>query len=333
MDGMTRTADERRPPRAVRRVLPGLTVAAAAAILAYGVNVLLPVASPLLLTLLAGMLVGNVGANRPRWEAGLRFAGRPVLRAGVALLGLQLAVGGLLGLGAGVVVTVLVAVGLTFPATMWIGTRLGLPPARALLVSTGLSICGASAVVAMNEVAEGDEDDVAVALATVTVLGTLAIGVFPVLDVALGLNPLAYGAWAGSSVHEVGQVVAIGGAAGATALQAAVAVKLGRVILLAPLVAAVALYRRRPGRLPSVPWFVVAFAALVAVRSTGWLPDGAVRAAGVLANVLLAAALFALGTGVDLRAVARGGGRAMVTGALGTLLLMAVALGGLVLVG
>jgi uncharacterized integral membrane protein (TIGR00698 family) len=287
----------------------------------------------MLLTLLLGILVRNVGGCRPGWEVGLRFAARPVLRAGVALLGLQLAVSGLLDLGAGVVVTVLAAVGLTFPLTVWLGTRLGLPPARALLVSTGLSICGASAIAAMNEIAEGDEDDVAVALATVTVLGTLAIGVFPVLDVALGLSPPAYGVWAGSSVHEVGQVVAIGGAAGATALQAAIAVKLGRVVLLAPLMAAVALYRRRAGRMPSVPWFVVAFAALVAVRSTGWLPDDVVRGAGLLANVLLAAALFALGTGVDLPAVARGGGRAMATGGLGTLLLMAVTLAGLALVG
>jgi uncharacterized integral membrane protein (TIGR00698 family) len=310
-----------------------LGVAVAAAVGAYGVNRLFPVVSPLLLTLLLGVLVRNAGVHRPAWEAGLRFAGRPVLRVGVALLGLQLAVGGLLGLGAGAVVTVLAAVALTFPVTVWIGVRLGLTPARALLVSTGLSICGASAVAAMNEVAEGDEDDVAVALATVTLLGTLAVGVFPLLNAALGLTAQVYGVWAGASVHEVGQVVAIGGAAGATALQAAVAVKLGRVVMLAPLVAVVALYRRRAGRVPSVPWFVVAFAALVAVRGTGWLPDAAVQVTGVLAHVLLAAALFALGTGVELRAVARGGGRAMAAGALGTGLLMAGTLGGLVLVG
>jgi uncharacterized membrane protein YadS len=147
-----------------------------------------------------------------------------------------------------------------------------------------------------------------------------------------------YGAWAGASVHEVGQVVVIGGAAGAAALQTAVAVKLGRVVLLAPLVAVVAAYRRgRGGRagtaVPGVPWFVVVFVALVGVRATGWLPEVALRGAGAVANVLLAAALFALGMGVDLRSVAHGGGRAMLTGGIGTVLLMGLTLGGLALTG
>jgi uncharacterized integral membrane protein (TIGR00698 family) len=334
----------RTPPDRLGRVvrpLPGLGVALAAAMVAYAVNRLVPVASPLLITLLAGALIRNLGGYRVAWTAGLRLAGRPVLRAGVMLLGLQLALSSLLGLGIGVVVTMLCTVALTFPVTTWLGMRLGLRPARALLVSTGVSICGASAIVAMKEVADADEDDVAVAVATVTILGTVAIAVFPVLDVIVRLRDETYGAWTGASVHEVGQVVAIGGVASAAALQMAIVVKLGRVILLAPLVAVVGLRRRRgrahtadgAARVPVMPWFVAGFLVMVAVRGTGWLSVGALQGAGALANVLLAAALFALGVGVDVRAVARGGGRALAAGALGTLVLMLSSLGGLVLFG
>ena len=76
---------------------------------------------------------------------------------------------------------------------------------RALLVATGFAICGASAVAAMKDVADGDDDDTAVAVALVTLCGSIAIFVLPALRGPLGLDVSAFGTWAGASVHDVGQ--------------------------------------------------------------------------------------------------------------------------------
>jgi uncharacterized integral membrane protein (TIGR00698 family) len=220
-----------------------------------------------------------------------------------------------------------------FFATLWSGRVLGLSAPRRLLVATGVAICGASAVAAANSVADGSDEDVATAVTSVTLLGTLAIAVYPLVAGVLGLTDPQFGIWTGASVHEVGQVVAIGGAAGAAVLQAAVVIKLTRVVLLAPVVALTGLHRRRSGaRPPLVPWFVAGFVVLAAVRATGLVPAAVASAVQLTANLLLCAGMFGLGAAVDLRAVLRTGGRALAAAGLGSVVLATLALTGTVLV-
>ena len=96
----------------------------------------------------------------------------------------------------------------------------------------------------MEETAGADEEDVTVAIAMVTLFGTIALVLLPLLQGPLGLTDLQFGVWAGASVHEVGQVVAAASPAGAAVLAIAVVVKLTRVVMLAPVVAAVSVIQR-----------------------------------------------------------------------------------------
>ena len=116
-----------------------------------------------------------------------------------------------------------------------------------LLVATGFSICGVSAIAAANGVIDADEDEVAFSVALVTLCGTLAIVTLPPLHGALGLDDEQFGAWVGASVHDVAQVVATSSTAGSVALATAIVVKLTRVMLLAPLIAGIALRHRQTG--------------------------------------------------------------------------------------
>ncbi len=175
----------------------------------------------------------------------------------------------------------------------------------------------------MSEVSGSDEEDVAASVALVTLCGTLAIAVLPLLQDPLTLSDPAFGRWVGAGVHDVGQVVATAQTAGPDALGEAVLVKLMRVALLAPLVAAVAFSvraRRRgvrtsSGRRPApVPLFVAGFLAAAALRATGVLPDVALEWAHTTQEALLAAALFGLGSAVHLPTLARTGGRAAALG-------------------
>lgn len=320
------------------QLLPGLLVAGLAATAGYAVNQWLSIVSTFVVAVVLGILLTACGGYHPRLRPGLRFAATTVLRMGVVLLGLQLVLSDIAGLGVGPIAVVVLSVGVCFVVTRWAGRRLGLSPARSLLVATGVAVCGASAVAAMNQVADGEEDDLVTAVAIVTVLGTLAMVALPVLGLLLGLDDVLLGLWVGASLHEVSQVVAVGGAVGAGALAAAVVVKLLRVLLLAPLVATVAVAHRSGTRLrgdvrrPSIlPWFVIGFVAMAAVRTTGWLPDGILAAASAVGTVLLAAAMFALGAAANLRSVARGGRRALAAGAIGTVVLATTTLAGLAL--
>ena len=319
--------------------VPGLLAVAAATVGAFAVHALFPAVNPSTVAVVLGALAVNVGLHRPALHVGTHVASHRFLRAAVVLLGLQLGLQQLLDLGPRGALVVVSTVALTFTGTRLLGRLLGVPPARALLVATGFSICGASAVAAMEEVAGGDEEDTAVAVALVTLCGSLAIVLLPLLRQPLGLDPAAFGSWVGASVHDVGQTVATADRVPG-ALTTAVVVKLSRVVLLAPLVAgtSVALRRRSPAtttgrRPPLLPLFVAGFLTAIAVASTGLLPDPVLHAAKTLQEVLLAAALVGLGTGIHLPTLRRTGGRALVLGLVSWLLVATVAYAGVRLTG
>ncbi|GGS84930.1 MULTISPECIES: YeiH family protein [Streptomyces] len=306
---------------------PGLATAAVGVGAAWCVHRLLPGVPMLTAAVVLGIAAAHLpvlrhtvrGVARP----GLSLAGRRLMRIGIVLLGLGLGLDQVLRLGWATVAMVAGVVAATFLGTVWLGRRLGLPGDQPLLIATGYSICGASAIGAVSQVSGSDEEDVAASVALVTLCGTLAIAVLPVLQDPLGLADEAFGRWVGASVHDVGQVVATAQTAGPDALGEAVLVKLMRVALLAPLVAAIAFSlraRRRgvrtaSGRRPApVPLFVAGFLAAAALRATGVLPAAALEWAHTAQELLLAAALFGLGSAVDLPSMARTGGRAALLG-------------------
>ena len=217
--------------------------------------------------------------------------------------------------------------------TLWAGRRLGLSPDLSLLVATGFSICGVSAIVAANGVVDADEDEVTFAVGLVTLCGTLAIVTLPSLRGPLGLDPEAYGAWVGASVHDVAQVVATSSTAGSLALSTAIVVKLTRVMLLAPIVALIAVRRAstapsRGSRLTIVPPFILLFVAAVGLASLDVLPGGTTARIDDARTVLLGLALFALGTRVRLDRLVRIGIRPLALGLVSWVLIAAVAYAG-----
>nr|WP_281361787.1 putative sulfate exporter family transporter [Nakamurella aerolata] len=313
---------------------------ACAAALGVGLLVALwaPSISPLTVCVLAGVTVANCGLDIGRLRPGLQFAAKRLLRLGIVVLGLRLAVPDVLRLGLPTLAVIVGCVALTFFGTQALGRLLGVNPGTRLLMATGFSICGASAIAAMDGVTDNDEADVVTSITMVTLFGSLAIVVLPLLQRPLGLNDHQFGMWAGASVHDVAQTVATASVAGAAALSTAVIVKLTRVVLLAPMVAAMSLYRRRIGahvsdkRPPLLPLFVAGFIAMVALRSTGWLPASVLNVAQHVETVLLGMALFGLGAGVRIGTLIRTGGRALLLGLTSWVLIAAVAYGGVLLV-
>lgn len=322
---------------------PGLLLTAAGVAAALAVHAAVPAVPKLTAAVVLGMAAAHLPGLRPVVRgvarSGLSLAGKRLMRLGIVLLGLKLSLGDVLGLGWATVAMVLAVVAATFAGTLWLGRKLGLPGDQPLLVATGYSICGASAIGAVSQAAGSEEEDVAASVALVTLCGTLAIAVLPLLRHPLGLGEAEFGRWVGASVHDVGQVVATAQTGGAGALREAVLVKLMRVVLLAPLVAAVAVAVRRRqqwvkqqwaeenisedsskdsiksgSRPPIVPLFVAGFLAMIVLRTTGVLPERALTLAGDAQELLLAAALFGLGSAVHLPTMVRTGGRIALLG-------------------
>jgi uncharacterized integral membrane protein (TIGR00698 family) len=316
--------------------IPGVALAALGAAAGYGVHLLLPGLPWLTASLILGVIAGCIPPFRPALDSplkpGLAAASRRLLRIGIVVLGLKLSLADVAALGWLAILLIVALVALSFVITWGIGRLFRLEGDQAVLMAAGFSICGVSAVGAMSAARGSDERDQGTPIALVTLYGTLAIVVLPLLAGALHLTNLQFGHWVGASVHDVGQVVATAQTAGAAALAIAVVVKLTRVLMLAPMVAIASISTRVRGgataakRPPVVPLFIVGFVVAVLVRTFVPLPDAVLTAADILQSALLACALFAIGASLRLERLARSGTRAIAAGLVAWVVILGLAL-------
>lgn len=290
-----------------REILPGLLLTAALAAFAGNIHNLSGFSglSALIIAIVLGMAFHNLIGTPVRAKPGVQFAMRQILRFAIILIGLQLTVQQVAGVGfVGLAVIALVLFS-TFAFTKWLGARLGVEAKLAELIAAGTSICGASAVIATNTVTGAHDEDVAYAVACVTVFGSLAMLTYPLFPALLHLSPHQYGLWAGSSIHEIAQVVAAAFQDGKDAGNFATIAKLSRVAMLAPLVIGLGLIKHYGGsarthRQPvPLPWFVLGFVALVVVNSLVAVPATAKHAVGSFDAFLLSMALAGMGLETD----------------------------------
>ena len=337
---------------AVRGLAPGLALTLLVAAAAVGVAALEvralgePVIEALVVAILVGMAVRTLWTPPATFGPGVRFAGRELLEVAVLLLGVSVDLPLLLAAGPALAVGIVLLVVIGLAASYALGLALGLPRKLAVLVACGNSICGNSAIAAVAPVIDADPEHVVSAIAFTAILGVVVVLGLPLLMQPLGLSDYQYGVLAGLSVYAVPQVLAATFPVSALAGQVGTLVKLVRVLMLGPVVLFFALARRRSlarsagqqgGGAPSlpgvrvtrlVPWFIVGFLALAALRSAGLVPDALVGPARSVSGWLTIAAMAALGLGCDVRAVLRAGRPVVltVTGSLVALLALSIAL-------
>ena len=298
-------------PGAARGLFPGVlaccVVAAASTFLSehYGAPVML-------FALLLGMAMNFLSSDGP-CAAGIEFTARQVLRFGVALLGLRITVGQIAELGWGPVGIVLVSVILTIGVSMLLARLMGFQSLFGLLSGGATAICGASAALALAAALPAHPLKERATLFTVvgvSVLSTLSMIVYPMIAHAIGLDSRAAGVFLGATIHDVAQVVGAGYGMSRETGDIATFVKLMRVATLVPVIVfAVMLTRARAEeagtkRPPLLPWFAVAFAVLVAINSTGWLPDVVAKTGSEFSRWCLVAAIAAIGMKTQLKELA-----------------------------
>jgi len=308
-----------------RNLVPGITLIGVLAFIAFELSQIgwlrANGISALTVAIVLGMMVGNSVYPRISRAAasGVTFSKQTLLRAGIILYGFRLTFQDIASVGITGIAIDSMVLSSTFALSWWAGTRLfGLDRKTAMLIGAGSSICGAAAVMAAEPVVQGRAEQVTVAVSTVVVFGTLAIFLYPALYhlnaryEPLAMSASAYGMYAGSTIHEVAQVVAAGRAVADTAANTAVITKMVRVMMLAPFLILLSTYLSRDHlreaaqsteptesagrrRRIVIPWFALGFVAAAGFNSLAMLPTSAVTAAINVDTALLAMAMAALG--------------------------------------
>lgn len=294
----------------------------------------------MLYALLFGMAF-NFLTEDERFARGIYVASRNILRFGVALLGLRITTTEVMDLGWPVVGLIVGSVVATILVGGLVGRAFGLRGDQSVLSAGAVAICGASAALAISSVLPTHKDherNTIMTVAGVTALSTVAMVVYPVFVSYLQYDNATAGVFLGATIHDVAQVVGAGYIISDQTGEISTLVKLIRVACLVPVVIAISLITHRsradsPDKRPLLPWFLVAFVALVIVNSAGWVPEQAHTLLTPVSSWCLLTAVAALGVKTSLKALADVGPAPVGVMILQTLLLAAIVIAGVALIG
>lgn len=312
---------------------------AVVAIAASWATALLPVSiSVITVGLVAGLVVANAISVPDGFGPGIRFAVSVLLRLGIVLMGARLSLSAVLGTSLGAVAVIVACFALALTTVLWAGRRFGIPPRLALLIGVGTAICGNSAIVATAPIIRAKDREVSFALSTITIFGTLAVVLYPVIGQLMGLSEDVFGHWAGVAVNDTSQVAATGFAFSTVAGEVATVVKLTRNLLLGPVLIGIALLQPaavddavRPsgvGRvLRAVPLFVVGFVVAAALNSLGAIPAALQGPISTTSGWLILAAIVGVGLSTRLGEMRQIGWKPFIVGLVASAVLAVIALG------
>ncbi|WP_454622366.1 YeiH family protein [Bradyrhizobium cenepequi] len=332
-------------PSAVARtfsLLPGIVLCGAITVVALGVQHLEeeafdhPYVEALVIAILLGMAIRTAWNPSERWRSGIAFSAKQLLEVAVVLLGASISFAAIAASGLALIGAIAGTVAIMLVLSFGVSRMLGLPTKLSILIACGNSICGNSAIAAVAPVIDAHSDDIASSISFTAILGVLMVLGLPLLIPLLGLSATQYGILAGLTVYAVPQVLAATVPAGIVSTQIGTLVKLVRVLMLGPIVVGLSLFvasRRKHDKAAAispfklVPWFIIGFLVLAALRSFQLVPDMVVPVVTRAAVLLTVLSMAALGLGVDIRVIATVGGRVTAAVTLSLLVLLAISIG------
>ena len=200
-----------------------------------------------------------------RIRSGIQFSSKQLLRFAIILYGLKLNIGVIFDQGLGLLVRDALVIAFAISAMVWLGKRLKADPSITFLLGVGTGVCGAAAIAVVSSIMKSKEEDTAMSVGIIALMGTIFSVSYTILRPILPLSPVEYGVWSGLSLHEIAHVALAGAPAGPDGLAMALVAKLGRVLLLVPL-SLILIYRmkRKHGDRSmdakiDFPWFLIGF--------------------------------------------------------------------------
>jgi uncharacterized integral membrane protein (TIGR00698 family) len=240
------------------------------------------------------------------WQSGAAFTAKYILRAGIVLMGVRLNIRDIVAVGWPALVLDVAVIIFAVAVIHLLGRRLAVERKLTTLIAVGTGICGAAAISAVAPLIKARDDEVAISITTIAVLGTVFTIAYTAFLPLLGLSPHQFGAFAGSTLHELAHVIAAAAPDGPASSDTAILVKLGRVAMLAPAGMLIARFYAARGcradtvAIAPVPWFVLGFFALALLNTWQVFDTATVRLLSSGSIFLLTMAMAGLGLNVKL---------------------------------
>lgn len=324
------------------KIIPGLILSISVAIISIFLSSLLPgdIISATVMALLVGMLFNPILNKFEKFNSGVGFTGNMILRIGIILMGVNMNFAEILSVGKYSLFVMIFTMATAFGAGNLIGKIFKMNWKLTNLLSVSTAICGGSAVAAVGPVINAKDEDVAYAISSTFIFDILTVVVIPWIGIALAMSNMGYGLWVGTAVNDTSSVVAAGYAFSEAAGNTAVIVKLTRTLFIIPCVLIFSIINERVEAKSSgvkgissinikkvFPFFIIFFLMVVALRSTGIIPELMVPTISNVSKFCMVMALSAIGLKTSFKDIRNIGFKPMILGFIIDTLVVFVSIG------
>lgn len=273
----------------------------------------LPIGS-VALAIVFGAILGNSIKLSSRFNSGITFCEKTLLAIAISLMGIHLDFNVLTQLGFNTIALILISLITTIVFTFIIAKRMKFEKNFALILGIGNGICGSAAIAATKDIVKLDKEKSALAVAIVNLLGTLGLFLIPIIGLLLGFSDVQIGIFIGNTLQSVGHVVASGFGVNETVGQSATIVKMGRILLLTPVILWLIYFVAKQNtqvennsKKFQVPSFVLGFIFFSIIATLNILPQNIEDMIAWLCKLTLLLAMSAIGLKISFKAIKQNG--------------------------
>lgn len=333
MDSSMGAAKSRSKVSARTLWLGGVAFTFLVALLGYGLSKIpgFDRVGPLACAILIAVAYRQVWGYPESIRSGIQFSAKRLLRLAIILYGLKLNIDVVLHQGLGLLVYDAGVIAFAILLTMLLAKWLKAEPSLSLMLGVGTGVCGAAAIAAVSPIIQAKEEDTAIGVGIIALVGTVFSVLYTVVRPYLPLTPVEYGMWSGISLHEIAHVALAAAPAGQDGLAMGLLAKLGRVLLLVPLCFILMYWMKRTGKVQSgtkieFPWFLIGFLVMsvfgsYVLGSIIPVSDGFQTGIANVTTFVLTMAMVGLGLNVNLRALRTKAARPLIAMSITSVLL------------
>lgn len=277
------------------------------------------------IAIILGMLVSNLLKPGVSYKPGINFSEKHILAFAIVLMGVNLNFLILRELSYKTILLIMAAIAFTIFSSRIIAKLFNFSEKFALLLGIGSGVCGSSAIAATEQIIGAKEEEVGLSIAIVNFLGTLGIFLLPIIgSTILKFSDINSGILIGNTLQAVGQVTAAGFSISEVTGQTATIVKMGRILMLTPIILFFIFSNRKNGNTPQntevkkhgIPLFIVGFILFSLIPTFGLLSDKNIELISAVSEYALIVAMAGIGLKISFANILREGKEALRMGAL-----------------
>lgn len=317
-----------------KKIFPGLIICLIVGIISEFLGIYFTTIGAASFAIFIGIVLGNTIFHKKKYEDGTKFAEKDLLNYSIVLMGANLNLAEILQLGYSGLIFIVLQMTLTMTVTYFIGRKLRFNRKYCLLMSSGNSVCGSSAIGATAPVINADDSDKVISITIVNVIGTILMILLPVITSVLYDNAtLQTSAMMGGILQSVGQVIGSAKFVSDDVVKLATVFKIIRIILI---VVVVLIYEKidfseeenkeelkkdkveevKKKRKLNIPWFITGFFLICILNTLGIVPEFVAKSFKWISGNFEIIALAGIGMRVKIRDLAKEGPMAMLYGLL-----------------